>query len=106
VGVEEGLVLLMCIPIVVLGLWCLIVLIWDAIASWPREARPRKLPKPPKPPIDPNQRDWMEDFSAWMLRRGWKFQAKPPAPDANIAVGAHRLSGSALSRANEDSRFR
>ena len=25
--------------------------------------------RPPPPPIDPNERDWMQDFSAWLIRR-------------------------------------
>lgn len=83
--------------VMLIGFWCLIVLIVDGIHTWPRTPKPPRIPKP-APNL--NQRDWMEDFNLWVLRR--RSKASP----SSTAVGAYRLSGSALSSANKESRFR
>lgn len=63
----------------------------SAIATWWN--RPPRPPKQKAPQIV-NQHDWMEDFNLWML------QCRSKASPSNTAVGAYRLSGSALSSAN------
>ena len=59
-------------------------------------------------PITPGQMDMIAHRERWYRERktkGW-FRAGSPASSASTDVGAHRLSGSALSSAGKCDRFR
>ena len=47
-------------------------------------------PRRPRPQLNPNERDWMQDFAAWMIRRPLDGDVLPPQRRFSVSPDKRR----------------